>query len=256
MQTTRLHLAALLLAVSTASSAVAQEAIAEAVTEPTPAPAQANTESDASIDLEGSSSEELAMAEPERKLRPLTVAVSLMGDNTMNGTLLDSTSIPMKTAFGEATIPLSEVAGIRFPGSGDNGTTIVMMNGDSITGATDLKFVTVETSWGSAKINGQSIASLLFVPGLAWKSSDSIGGTRWSLVEATAVEASQVQTASGTMSSNGTFESPGSSSNLSPVRSGMQGSSIPGSGIQRGSSSSLPQPQSYSSPRVIYGNGN
>ena len=39
-----------------------------------------------------------------------------------------------------------------------------MLNGDSITGATDVKLMTVETEWGVAQINGQSIQSILFVP--------------------------------------------------------------------------------------------
>ena len=89
----------------------------------------------------------------------------------------------MKTAFGEAQIPLTEIAGVRFPVGDDNSTTVVMLNGDSITGATDLKFLTVETEWGTAKINGQSIVSLLFVPGLQWEGTNSINGKRWALTE-------------------------------------------------------------------------
>jgi hypothetical protein len=113
------------------------------------------------------------------------VAVSLVDDNTvLTGTLSDTTSIPIKTAFGVAELPLSEVAGIRFPRNEDSSTTVVMLNGDSITGATDLKFAQVETTWGSAKINGQNIASILMVPGLTWQSSDVLGSKRWQLIEA------------------------------------------------------------------------
>lgn len=60
-----------------------------------------------------------------------------------------------------------------------------MLNGDSITGATDLKFVSIETVWGSAKINGANIGTLLFVPGLAWTNTEVLGGKRWTLVEST-----------------------------------------------------------------------
>lgn len=116
-------------------------------------------------------------------VRPLTVATGLTDDTTITGTLMDSTSLNIKTAFGVASIPLSEVAGIRFPAADDASTTVVMLNGDSITGATDLKFVSVETTWGSAKINGQNIATMLFVPGLAWQSATNLGGKRWMLVE-------------------------------------------------------------------------
>ncbi|MFK7735944.1 MAG: hypothetical protein AB8B50_07955 [Pirellulaceae bacterium] len=119
------------------------------------------------------------------KLRPLTVAAGLVDDSVITGTLMDSTAVAMKTAFGEASIPLSEVAGIRFPSGEDASTTIVMLNGDSITGATDLKYANIETTWGSAKINGQNIATMLFVPGLRWESLEALGGKRWTLVEAT-----------------------------------------------------------------------
>ncbi len=147
--------------------------------------------------------EAVAEARPEesRKVRPLTVAAGLIDDTVITGTLLDSTSLSIRTAFGEAAIPLAEVAGIRFPVGEDTSTTVVMLNGDSITGATDLKFASVETSWGSAKINGQSIANLLFVPGLEWEASEAMGGKRWILAEKKpeqpASTVSAVQPASG-----------------------------------------------------------
>ncbi|MEP3927620.1 MAG: hypothetical protein ABJM55_02855, partial [Rhodopirellula bahusiensis] len=87
----------------------------------------------------------------------------------------------MQTSFGTASIPLSEVAGIRFASANDATTTVVMLNGDSITGATDVKLITVETEWGTASINGPSIASLMFVPGLSWNPSDGLNGKRWNL---------------------------------------------------------------------------
>ena len=123
-------------------------------------------------------------AEAPAKLRPLTISVQLTGETKIVGTLTDSTQIQIKTAFGEATIPLSEVAGVRLATGDDTSTSIVMLNGDSITGATDLKVVTVETEWGIAKINGSSIMHMLFVPGLQWQQVAGIGGKRWNLTEA------------------------------------------------------------------------
>ena len=178
---------------SSFSSVIAQEeeAILEAVVESElprlapPTPEGATETSDA--------------AKP--KLRPLTVSIGLIEDTRLNGTLIDSTSIAIKTAFGEASIPLSEVAGTRLPAVEDTSTTVVMLNGDSITGATDLKFISIETTWGSAKINGQNIATMQFVPGLTWKSSESLGGKRWTLTEATPQTGPAVQQASATGSS-------------------------------------------------------
>ncbi len=156
----RLGLLGLLIAFSSATSH-AQEAIAEAK-------------------VVGNEPTEATRA---KAARPLTVSAEVVGDVKFTGTLVDSSSLQMKTAFGEAQIPLTEVAGVRFASGDDTSTTVVMLNGDSITGATETKFVTIETEWGSAKINGSSLTSLLFVPGLQWQSSTSINGKRWSLIE-------------------------------------------------------------------------
>ena len=125
-----------------------------------------------------------AEAAKTKAMRPLTVATELAGDTKITGTLVDSTALQMKTSFGEAQIPLTEIAGVRFATGEETSTTVVMLNGDSITGATDTKFITVETEWGTAKINGTSLVSMLFVPGLQWESSNGLNGKRWSLVEA------------------------------------------------------------------------
>ncbi|GAB5402370.1 MAG: hypothetical protein Aurels2KO_06010 [Aureliella sp.] len=173
------------------------EAIAEAVALDPIATAQVAEDGQAADEPRG---DRIARSEPT--VRPLTVSASLTDRSIITGTLLDSTSVAIRTAFGEASLPLSEVAGIRFPAADDTSTTVVMLNGDSITGATDLKFINVETTWGSAKINGQSIASMLFVPGLAWDATEGLGGRRWVLKEKTAPNAVQqqnpVQAASGT----------------------------------------------------------
>lgn len=160
----------------------------EAVAEPVASAVAESNNAPATEAVAGDISE--ATAEPtaggEQKtptLRPLTVTTGLTDDTRITGTLLDTNSISVMTAFGEASIPLSEVAGMRFPSAEDTSTTIVMLNGDSITGATDVKFISVETSWGNAKINGQSVSTMLFVPGLTWQSSESLGGKRWTLVE-------------------------------------------------------------------------
>ncbi len=115
------------------------------------------------------------------KVRPLSVTVDLLSKTKLSGTLTDTTTLEMRTSFGTANIPLSEVAGVKFASASDASTTVVMLNGDSITGATDVKLVTVETEWGTATINGPNIASILFVPGLTWAPQAGLNGNRWNL---------------------------------------------------------------------------
>ncbi len=116
------------------------------------------------------------------KIRPLSVTVDLVSSTAVVGTLTDITNLDMQTSFGTANIPLSEVAAVRFATSEEATTTVVMLNGDSITGATDVKLVTVETEWGSASINGQSIKSIMFVPNVVWSPNTGLNGKRWVLV--------------------------------------------------------------------------
>jgi hypothetical protein len=128
-----------------------------------------------------------AVAQPAT-VRPLSVNINLLGKTEIAGTLTDATAVEMRTAFGIANIPLSEVAGIRFASADNASTTVVMLNGDSITGATDIKLMTVETEWGVATINGQNISSVLFVPGLQWNPQSGLNGKRWNLASTKAEE--------------------------------------------------------------------
>lgn len=171
-------------------------------------------------------------AQSKPTVRPITVSVSLVDDaTTITGTLTETTTLSIKTAFGIAELPLNEVAGVRFPRGDDTSTTVVMLNGDSITGATDLKFATVDTSWGSAKINGQSIASMMMVPGLAWQSVDVLGSKRWQLIEAPRT------TGQSSKLGNAPIGQPSTGTVLPQASSGPAGTALP-----RASSQSLPTP--------------
>jgi hypothetical protein len=120
------------------------------------------------------------------KMGPITVTVDLIGGQKISGTLTEVTQIPIRTAFGEASVPLAEVAGVKLATAEDTSTTIIMKNGDSITGATDLKVLQVDTEWGSAKINGSSVTSILLLPDLKWNATIGLNGRRWSLVDSKA----------------------------------------------------------------------
>ncbi|TWT94509.1 hypothetical protein [Stieleria varia] len=167
-------------------------------------------------DAEPTRAEPIASATPD--VRPLSVTVELISGKTqITGTLTDTTNLDMRTSFGMVAVPLSEVAGFRFPSADDASTTVVMLNGDSITGATDVKMVTVETEWGVAQINGQSIQSILFVPGLAWTSAKGLNGVRWGLSNQTSTT-SQNLPASSSSSSSIRSSSPAPSAIGSPPR--------------------------------------
>jgi hypothetical protein len=150
----------------------------------------------------------------------MSVTVLLDKDTRISGTLIDSRELPMRTAFGLLQIPLSEVAGIRMAGNGDTTTTVVLHNGDSVTGATEMKMLQVETTWGKAEIIGSNIESIMFVPGMTWVSDAGLNGTRWKLADGNASKPVTVAKPPTTSSV------PSSSSYISPSGTPMGGQPI------------------------------
>jgi hypothetical protein len=164
----RLGLLTLLATTFPISSAIQADEVAEAV--PTATPSEGKSKASGT-----------PMDRVNPTVRPLNVTVELSTGSSISGTLIEVDVLLIKTAFGEASVPLTEIAGIRFPQGDDVSTSIVMLNGDSITGATDVKMVTIDTDWGQAKINGSAIRSILLIPNLSWSSSSGISGKRWTL---------------------------------------------------------------------------
>lgn len=119
------------------------------------------------------------------KMGPLTVTVEMLGGQKITGTLSDLAQLPFRfSGVGEGVkIELSQVAGVKMASPEDPTTTVVFKSGDSLTGATELQSVSVDTEWGSAKINGTSITSIVLLPDLKWTSSVGLSGKRWSLVD-------------------------------------------------------------------------
>ncbi|MBW8885632.1 MAG: hypothetical protein JF612_12855 [Planctomycetia bacterium] len=100
----------------------------------------------------------------------------------LQGELTEVDQWTMKTSFGSTNLPLSTVAGMRMAQEGNAMTTVVLHNGDNLTGAVQLDQVVIQTEWGRAEINGNHVASILFTPGLKWTSETGLNGMRWRLV--------------------------------------------------------------------------
>lgn len=117
-----------------------------------------------------------------RKLQPQSVTITLLDGMKLAGELTEVDQWSMKTSFGTTNLPLSTVAGMKMAHEGDSMTTVVLHNGDNLTGAVQLDLVVIQTEWGRAEINGNHIASILFTPGLKWSSETGLNGMRWKLV--------------------------------------------------------------------------
>jgi hypothetical protein len=114
---------------------------------------------------------------------PLSVTLQLnVGNAELRGALLSEPQFTMKTSFGELVIPMSQVAGVKLASEGNTSTTVVMHNGDTVTGAWNLDRLELQTEWGTATVEGTAINSILFTPDMAWVSEKGISGTRWELM--------------------------------------------------------------------------
>jgi sRNA-binding regulator protein Hfq len=117
-----------------------------------------------------------------RKLQPQSVIIHLIDGMKLTGQLTEVDQWSMKTSFGTTSLPLSTVAGMRMAQEGEAITTVVLHNGDQLTGAVQLDIVVIQTDWGRAEINGNHISSILFTPGLKWSAETGLNGMRWKLV--------------------------------------------------------------------------
>lgn len=123
-----------------------------------------------------------ATAKPAETYKQPAVVIHLLSGEHLSGALAQAADLPMRSSFGEIRIPYSEVAGVRLAREGSLSSTVVLHNGDSVTGAVTLDTVTIETDWGKAEVNGSAISSLVFTPGTKWVSENTLSGTRWKLV--------------------------------------------------------------------------
>lgn len=158
---------------SLAGLCAAQETTVTAV--PTAVPVAAPATSSSSSPISRSSSV------ITRKLQPQSVTIHLLDGMKLSGELTEVDQWTMKTSFGTTNLPLSTVAGMRMAHEGNAMTTVVLHNGDNLTGAVTLDQVVIQTEWGRAEINGNHIASILFTPGLKWTSETGLNGMRWKL---------------------------------------------------------------------------
>ena len=130
--------------------------------------------------------EPLVDLEPVDPGPPLIVIELINDDRILNGVLLDLGDMRIQTAFGAADIPLSKILGIRLARDAADATdvtTIVLRNGDMITGEVNINSLMIQTNWGRSELNGQNLASIFFEQGLAWQSLDLLAGPRWTLIK-------------------------------------------------------------------------
>ena len=112
-----------------------------------------------------------------------TIKIKLRGNMELSGTPIDLETITVNSLFGEAKLPLHTVAGVRFAQSSDEQTTVVLQNGDVITGELGIDSLKLVSEWGQATVNIPHIETIVFRNDLAWTPVNTGSGTRWRLTK-------------------------------------------------------------------------
>lgn len=121
---------------------------------------------------------------------PAKMRMLLKNKLDLSGTPVELESVKINGLFGEASIPLATIAGIRFgQGSGEQ-STVVLLNGDAITGELALTEVRMVADWGEARVFADHIVYIVLQPDLRWSSVQTPNGLRWRLEKAVSYPAS------------------------------------------------------------------
>ena len=100
----------------------------------------------------------------------------------LTGELTEVDQWTMKTTFGTTNLPLSTVAGIRMAQEGNAMTTVVLHNGDNLTGAITARSGRDSDRMGPSRNQRQPRGFDLVHAGLKWSSETGLNGMRWKLV--------------------------------------------------------------------------
>lgn len=110
--------------------------------------------------------------------------IQLRGDLELSGTPIDLETVNVESLFGDASLPLHTIAGVRFAQAANEQTTIVLQNGDVLTGELEIENLKFVSDWGEATVNIPHIQSIVFRSDLAWSPVNTETGTRWRLTKA------------------------------------------------------------------------
>ena len=112
---------------------------------------------------------------------PNRFVLDIIDDSSIAGSVMGLTSIEMATSFGKIELKLDQIAGVRFKSDGNGAAVVFLNNGDSITGTPNLSVVNVQTFWGLAEVNIESIRSMAVSPSARFVQEATDFGTRWNL---------------------------------------------------------------------------
>ena len=143
--------------------------------------------------------------QPKTSHPTTTRAAASTGDGTMKirlkrgfeigGTPIDLKDLKVSGLVGQINVPVHTIAGIRFPKKAGEMSTIILHNGDSLTGEVAMSQLKLVSQWGEAAVNTQEIDYVMFRDDLAWGTASTLAGNRWTLSKSSRIPATGGTTA-------------------------------------------------------------
>jgi len=87
----------------------------------------------------------------------------------------------IETKFGKVSMPMDQVAGIKFHIDGKDSAVVVMDNGDTVTGVPVIPAVMLQTDWGQADIEPEFMNALTTTANARFVQENTDFGLRWEL---------------------------------------------------------------------------
>ena len=87
----------------------------------------------------------------------------------------------IETKFGKVSMPMDQVAGIKFHIDGKDSAVVVMDNGDTVTGVPVIPAIKLQTDWGQADIEPEFMNALTTTANARFVQENTDFGLRWQL---------------------------------------------------------------------------
>ena len=86
--------------------------------------------------------------------------VRLSDVKSLAGELDEFSELKLTTKFGDVTIPMEQIAGIKLHTDEDDSAVVVLVDGDVLTGIPELPTLQLSTDWGKAEVNPEAVQSI------------------------------------------------------------------------------------------------
>ena len=107
------------------------------------------------------------------------IFVKVTRNRELAGQAIDLDSIQFKAEFGDVTIPMAKIAGVKLHVNAEDDAVVALKNGDLVTGKINLNTVSLRTSWGQAHVKLDQIETIMSDPASRFFPETSSGKKGW-----------------------------------------------------------------------------